>query len=128
LFTYEGWNYDTVPTGAAASSTDVKTVYENLQPFYLKCSLSKGKKDDTDFRQSVQADIEPDCRFCPDNLKRLHRKAEDHDKLWMVEDKYPVSIGHHLIIPKRHIPDWFSMTEIERRNADASTPNTNYHR
>jgi diadenosine tetraphosphate (Ap4A) HIT family hydrolase len=96
-----------------------KTVYENLQTLCSKCNLSKGNKDGTDFRIPIKSDIEPDCRFCPDNLQRLHRKVEDHDSLWVVEDKYPVSDGHHLIIPKRHTFDWFSLTEQERRDADA---------
>jgi hypothetical protein len=74
-----------------------KTVYENLQALCFKCNLSESDKDDTDFRQSIMPDIEPDCRFCPDNLKRLHWKVEDHGNLWLVEDKYPVSEGHHLI-------------------------------
>ena len=34
------------------------------------------------------------------------------------EDGYPVSEGHLLIVPKRHAPDWFLMTEPERREAD----------
>ena len=33
-------------------------------------------------------------------------------------DRFPVSEGHHLIIPKRHTADWFSMTEAECRDAE----------
>jgi ATP adenylyltransferase len=39
--------------------------------------------------------------------------------VWAIRDGYPVSAGHHLILPKRHTPDWFTMSEQERRNADA---------
>lgn len=95
-----------------------KTVYENLQALCSKCNLSKSNKDETDFRAPSQLYTQPDCRFCPNKLKNLHRKVEDHGSLWVVEDKYPVSEGHHLIIPKRHTTDWFSMTETERRDAD----------
>ncbi|MGB8424188.1 MAG: HIT family protein [Desulfobacterales bacterium] len=35
-----------------------------------------------------------------------------------LEDGFPVSDGHLLIVPKRHIADWFQMTERERREAD----------
>ena len=100
-------------------SKGAKTVYENLQALCSKCNLSKSNKANTDFRQSVKQDFEPNCRFCPDNLKRLHRKVEDHGNLWIVMDKYPVAEGHHLIIPKRHTSDWFTMNEEERRHTDA---------
>ena len=96
-----------------------KTVYENLQALCSKCNLSKSNKDETDFRPPIKPDIVAECRFCPEKLKRLHRKVEDYGNLWVVEDKYPVSEGHHLIIPKRHTPDWFSMTEEKRRGSDA---------
>ncbi len=32
----------------------------------------------------------------------------------MIRDAYPVSPGHSLIIPKRHIASWFDLTEEER--------------
>ena len=57
------------------------------------------------------------CRFCPENLK--HLIVAELDSVWAVPDKHPVTEGHHLIIPKRHVPDWFSMTEKERRDGDA---------
>ncbi|MDC0362846.1 HIT family protein [Halioglobus sp.] len=31
-------------------------------------------------------------------------------------DKFPVSPGHHLIIPKRHVETWFDMTDGEQRD------------
>jgi len=31
---------------------------------------------------------------------------------------FPVSDGHLMIVPKSHVPDWFQMTERERREAD----------
>lgn len=35
-----------------------------------------------------------------------------------LEDKYPVTTGHVLVIPKRHTPDYFTMTEHERHDAE----------
>ncbi len=58
----------------------------------------------------------PPCRFCPEYLK--HLIVTELDSVWAVLDKHPVTEGHHLIIPKRHVSDWFSMTEKERRDAD----------
>ena len=59
---------------------------------------------------------ESDCRFCPGNIK--NRIVEEWDSVVAFEDGYPVSDGHLLIVPKRHAPDWFLMTERERREAD----------
>jgi ATP adenylyltransferase len=94
-----------------------KTEYSNLQVLCSKCNLTKGNKDETDFRQSVMPDNDPECRFCHDKV--LSRVVEENGTVWAIKDGYPVSNGHHLILPKRHTPDWFSMTETERRDADS---------
>ena len=94
-----------------------KTEYGNLQVLCSKCNLTKGNKDETDFRQSVMPDKDPECRFCHDRVK--NRVVEEHGTVQAIRDGYPVSDGHHLILPKRHTHDWFSMTENERRDADA---------
>ncbi len=31
----------------------------------------------------------------------------------MIRDAYPISPGHSLIVPKRHIASWFDLTEEE---------------
>jgi ATP adenylyltransferase len=59
----------------------------------------------------------PPCRFCPGKIRNL--VVAELDSVWAVRDRHPVSEGHHLILPKRHAPDWFSMTEKERRDAEA---------
>ena len=59
----------------------------------------------------------PPCRLCPGEIRTL--VVAELDSVWAVRDRHPVSEGHHLIIPKRHAPDWFSMTEKERRDAEA---------
>ena len=94
-----------------------KTEYDNLQVLCSKCNLIKSNRDDTDFRNLVKPDIAPDCPFCPEKVK--HRVVEEYDSVWAIKDGYPVSEGHHLILPKRHAADWFSMSEDERRDAEA---------
>ena len=93
-----------------------KTEYPNLQVLCSKCNLIKGNTDDTDYRNFVMLDNDPECRFCRDKVK--NRVVEEYETVWEIEDGFPVSDGHHLILPKRHTPDWFSMTETERRDAD----------
>jgi diadenosine tetraphosphate (Ap4A) HIT family hydrolase len=59
----------------------------------------------------------PPCMFCPAMVK--HRVVAELDTVLAIPDLNPVTEGHHLIIPKRHSADWFSMTEKERRDTDA---------
>jgi len=59
----------------------------------------------------------PPCRFCPGKVDSL--VVAELGSVLAVRDLHPVSEGHHLIISKRHATDWFSMTERERRDAEA---------
>jgi len=44
--------------------------------------------------------------------------VERNGSVFAIMDEYPVTLGHLLVIPIRHTPDWFSMTEAERLDAD----------
>ncbi|HJJ32620.1 MAG TPA: HIT family protein [Methanocorpusculum sp.] len=48
------------------------------------------------------------CPFCEHNSVVL-----ENELAYAKMDEYPVSPGHMLIISKRHISDWFSLTEEE---------------
>lgn len=63
-----------------------------------------------------QPDATASCRFCMPKIAQCIVDA--HNTVIAIEDRFPVSQGHHLIIPKRHTTDWFSMTEQEKRDAD----------
>ena len=89
-----------------------KNVYENLQILCSKCNRSKGNKDKTDFRGDLHLDSEPDCPFCYKNVR--HRIIRQLDTAYAIEDGYPVTKGHLLIIPKRHTPDYFALSKIEK--------------
>ncbi|SER70355.1 HIT family protein [Salisediminibacterium halotolerans] len=49
------------------------------------------------------------CPFCSD----IEVIAEN-EKAFAVYDKYPVNPGHVLIIPKRHVTDYFETTPAEK--------------
>ncbi|MCS7109360.1 MAG: HIT family protein [Candidatus Micrarchaeota archaeon] len=53
-----------------------------------------------------------ECIFC-----KLAKMKEQHiaqtESLFAIWDKYPVSKGHAMIIPKRHIENMFEMSEKE---------------
>ena len=52
-----------------------------------------------------------DCIFCTLESSRI----EDENPLFLViKDLYPVTKGHTLIIPKRHVPSFFDLTSEEQ--------------
>lgn len=50
------------------------------------------------------------CAFCELNTYKL-----ENDLAFVIYDKYPVTKGHVLVIPKRHVADYFDTTEEEKR-------------
>ncbi len=89
---------------------------ENLQVLCIKCNRSKGNKDKTDFRKPLPEDKAEGCIFCSPDI--LDRKVAENGPVFAVEDKFPVTPNHLLVIPRRHTPDYFSMTSHERQCAE----------
>ncbi len=54
-----------------------------------------------------------DCPFC--NIEQ-NRILWENDQTFIIYDGYPVSTGHALVMPKRHIGSFFE-TGTEERNA-----------
>jgi diadenosine tetraphosphate (Ap4A) HIT family hydrolase len=61
--------------------------------------------------------VEKDCLFC--QIRKRGRYVAEYGQAFAILDRFPVAKGHHLIIPKRHVTDWFGMNFEERRDADA---------
>lgn len=57
---------------------------------------------------------EPDCPFCDSDVALADGTCLANDLAYVREDKFPVSPGHLLIIPKRHTLDWFDLTTDEQ--------------
>ena len=51
------------------------------------------------------------CPFCSSPLPRLAFESDQFVVMW---DGYPVSPGHALVIPRRHIGTWFDATRAEQ--------------
>lgn len=69
--------------------------------------------------QLVSSGREEDCSgciFCSKDARE--RPIANWGTVFAIEDKYPVTKGHMLIIPVRHTDDYFSMTREERIHAD----------
>jgi len=70
----------------------------------------------TDTGNSTQPESSPGCSFCYENIKS--KIIAEYNSAYAINDKFPVSKGHVLIIPKRHTEDFFSMAIHERRDAE----------
>lgn len=92
-----------------------KTVYENLQLLCARCNRSKRDKDQTDFRSTLPPIYEEGCIFCEAPKKR--NILLENDLCLAFLDNYPVTVGHTLIVPKRHISDCFEMSAYEHMAA-----------
>jgi ATP adenylyltransferase len=55
------------------------------------------------------------CQFCSEEVKR--RILMTQGTVYVIEDLYPVTHGHLLVIPFRHTLDYFTMTDEERLDA-----------
>ena len=88
----------------------------NLQVLCRTCNAQKHNRDDTDFRD-VNASYEhrdPGCLFC-DVADRI---IEENELAFVVKDGHAVTIGHSLIIPRRHVANYFDLHQSERNAID----------
>ena len=63
-----------------------------------------------------RVDAKTGCIFCYPNV--THRIVVETGKVVAIYDLNPVTAGHMLVIPKRHVPTYFDLTDAERRDAD----------
>ncbi len=59
---------------------------------------------------TISNNIVPDCTFC--NLDKSKFEVENQFS-YVVSDLHPVTKLHTLVIPKRHIADFFGLEQIE---------------
>jgi diadenosine tetraphosphate (Ap4A) HIT family hydrolase len=59
---------------------------------------------------------DPNCPFCDPEKKEVI--IAQNGTTYAVEDGFPVTPLHTLIIPRRHTLDYFTMTSQERRDAE----------
>ena len=85
----------------------------NLQALCYSCNAMKGDRDDTDFREMAASygHRERGCIFCEIPKDRI---IDENELAFAILDGFPVTEQHTLMIPKRHISDYFSLTQPER--------------
>jgi diadenosine tetraphosphate (Ap4A) HIT family hydrolase/5-methylcytosine-specific restriction endonuclease McrA len=91
---------------------------ENLQALCYSCNAMKRDRDDTDFR-SVAASYEKreaECPFCAMPAKRV---IAENALAFAARDAHPVTDLHTLVIPKRHVTDYFGLTRPEWGSCDS---------
>ncbi len=53
------------------------------------------------------------CPFC--QLEDGRQPIAENELAFALYDKHPVSDGHTLLLPRRHVPDYFNLTPAEQR-------------
>lgn len=88
----------------------------NFQALCYSCNATKRDRDDTDFRQMADAysEREDGCIFCHPDREIV---AED-DLCYAIRDAFAVTPGHTLVIPRRHVADYFGLFQPELNAAN----------
>ena len=89
----------------------------NLQALCYSCNAMKRDRDDSDLRavRESYAHRESGCLFC--EIPR-NRVILQNELAYAILDGFPVTQFHCLVIPKRHIPDYFALSHSELKASD----------
>lgn len=87
----------------------------NFQALCYSCNAAKRNTDDTDFRlfKSLYEKREENCLFCEIQTKDRQRIIAENTLAYVIRDGYAVTEGHTLLIPKRHVIDYFGLVPAE---------------
>ncbi len=85
---------------------------ENLQVLCAQCNRAKGNQflEAAEVVHAKHLDIKQECVFCTLSSERI--KCSD-DYILVIDDGFPVSKGHTLILPVRHIPSALQLHDVE---------------
>jgi hypothetical protein len=96
----------------------------NLESLCFRCNAAKRDTDTTDFRglQASYASREAGCVFCAPEVSG--RVLLENELALCIADAYPVTPGHSLVIPRRHVadglalhqPEWNGVVDAGRRS------------
>ena len=89
----------------------------NFQALCYSCNSRKGNRSKVDYRQmnSVYEKRESSCTFCTNSYASAFDKGlvKDNELAYVIFDKFPITEGHSLIIPKRHFPNYSEVNQAE---------------
>jgi ATP adenylyltransferase len=84
----------------------------NLQSLCYSCNAMKRDRDDVDFRDISESYKHRDigCAFCDLDAKDV---IAENELCFAIRDKFPVTRLHTLIMPKRHVAEYFQLYQPE---------------
>lgn len=84
----------------------------NFQALCYSCNAMKRDRDDTDLRGISESYNYRDenCLFCTIEPSRV---IDENELAYVIKDGFPVTDGHSLIIPKRHVAEYFDLGQAE---------------
>jgi ATP adenylyltransferase len=87
----------------------------NYQALCWLCNANKGNRDATDFRELTvfYASRSEECLFCNVQVNDRGRVLAENSLAYVIRDGFPVTENHTLFMPKRHVPDYFGLTQAE---------------
>ena len=87
----------------------------NYQALCYSCNAAKRNTDDTDFRlfKTLYEHREENCLFCDIQANDRKRIIAENNLAYAIRDGFPVTDGHTLFIPKRHVSDYFGLVQSE---------------
>jgi len=90
----------------------------NFQALCMTCNTNKRDTDDTDFRGILDSYNYrgTDCIFCDLGAGRI---IAENELCFAIRDAFPVTEQHTLVIPKRHVADYFDLHQPERNAIEA---------
>jgi len=86
----------------------------NLQALCYRCNAMKRDRDATDFRavRTAYAYRQAGCAFCELPADRF---VVENELAVAIEDRFPVTPLHSLVIPKRHVSSYFELGAAEAK-------------
>ena len=90
----------------------------NYQALCYSCNAMKRDRDDTDFRavKASYTERPEGCLFC--HLPPERKILAENSLAYAITDGFPVTEGHCLIIPKRHVVTYFDLSRPELNACD----------
>lgn len=90
----------------------------NFQALCVTCNTNKRDRDDTDFRDVLTSYGVRDnaCPFCRIGEGRI---IAENELCYAIRDGFPVTSMHTLVIPKRHVADYFDLYQPELNSIQA---------
>jgi ATP adenylyltransferase len=95
----------------------------NFQSLCYSCNSMKSNRDNTDFRDVLNSyeDREKGCLFCEIPKNKV---IDENELAYVIRDGFPVTNYHSLIIPKRHVADYFELGQPEINAVNQLLQNT----